>query len=136
VMSADRDVTRGSIGIEFNARPDPALARVYGVNSGVTVANVRPGGPADQAGLKVGDTIIKVNGKKVTNGNGLVAEISDLPPGSKTQVAFVRNGKEQETAVTIADRAKLFSDRLGDEENAGEEEKPVESKLGMTVKNI
>src|SRR5579859_4646027 len=45
-------VSRGSIGVEFNAQPNPALAQVYG--TGVVVANVRPGGPADQAGIREG----------------------------------------------------------------------------------
>src|SRR5204863_8960981 len=61
LISPEHRVTRGSIGIEFNAIPNPAVARVYGVNDGVTVANVRPGSPADQAGLKVGDTITGID---------------------------------------------------------------------------
>src|SRR4051812_1438641 len=127
---------RGSIGIEFNAQPSPAIARVYGVNSGVIVANVRPGGPADQAGLKTGDAVIAVNGKKVGNGNELVNEISNLAPGSKAKITYMRNGKEAETSVTIADRAKLFSDRLGTDEDTNDQEQPTESKLGITVKPL
>src|SRR6201993_3157477 len=56
-------VQRGSIGIEFNAQANPAIARVYGVESGITVSSVVAGSPADRAGLKVGDTIISVDGK-------------------------------------------------------------------------
>jgi len=36
--------------------PNPAIAHIYG--SGVTVQNVTSGSPAEEAGLKVGDTII------------------------------------------------------------------------------
>jgi len=129
-------VTRGSIGIEFNAQPSPAIARVYGVNSGVIVANVRPGGPADQAGLKTGDAITEVNSKKVANGNELVNEISNISPGTKAKISYLRNGKAGETAVTIADRAKLFSDRLGDEEDNSDQGQPTESKLGVTVRPL
>ena len=136
LIGPEHKVTRGSIGIEFNAQPSPAIARVYGVNSGVIVANVRPGGPADQAGLKTGDAVIAVNGKKVGNGNELVNEISNLAPGSKAKIAYLRNGKEAETSVTIADRAKLFSDRLGTDEDTNDQEQPTESKLGITVKPL
>jgi serine protease Do len=136
LIGPDHKVTRGSIGIEFNAQPSPAIARVYGVNSGVIVANVRPGGPADQAGLKTGDAIAEVNGKKVANGNELVNEISSLSPGTKAKVAYLRNGKPGETTVTIADRAKLFSDRLGDEDDTGDASQPTESKLGITVRPL
>src|SRR3954463_4661296 len=136
LISPEHKVTRGSIGIEFNAQPSPAIARVYGVNSGVIVANVRPGGPADQAGLKTGDAVIAVNGKKVSNGNELVNEISNIAPGTKAKIAYLRNGKPGETSVTIADRAKLFSDRLGDDQDNTDQEQPTESKLGITVKPL
>src|SRR5437868_6873319 len=136
LIGPEHKVTRGSIGIEFNAQPSPAIARVYGVNSGVIVANVRPGGPADQAGLKTGDAITEVNGKKVSNGNELVSEISTITPGTKAKISYLRNGKPGEANVTIADRAKLFSDRLGDDEDNTDTEQPTESKLGITVRPL
>jgi len=57
-------------------------------------------------------------------------------PGTKVSLGFVRNGKKQEASVTVADRAKLFAARLGDEEENGEEETPKESKLGLTVRAV
>src|SRR5213596_2078097 len=62
-------VQRGSIGIEFNAQENPAISRVYGVQSGITVSSVVSGSPADRAGLKVGDTIVSVDGKPIKNGD-------------------------------------------------------------------
>ena len=41
----------------------------------MTVSSVVPGSPADQAGLKVGDTITTVDGQKVSKGSELVADI-------------------------------------------------------------
>jgi serine protease Do len=38
--------------------------------------------------------------------------------------------------VTIADRAKLFASRLGEEEGGSEEEQPQETKLGLTVRSV
>ena len=127
-------VSRGSIGIEFAAEPDPALARVYG--TGVTVANVTAGSPAEQAGLRIGDTITSVDGKDLKTGDDLVADIAARKPGSKAKLAFVRNGKKQETTVTIADRSKLFASRLGEEDENDSEEAPRASKFGVTVRNI
>ncbi|MBV8050560.1 MAG: trypsin-like peptidase domain-containing protein, partial [Acidobacteriaceae bacterium] len=63
LISPDHRVSRGSIGIEFPAQENPAIARVYGAGNGVTIANVIPGTPAEAAGLKVGDTITTVDGK-------------------------------------------------------------------------
>ena len=85
LISPDHKVMRGSIGVQFNAVPNPAVARVYGVNSGVTIASVTPNGPAEKAGLKTGDTIVSVNGKPMKNGDELVAEISALKPGTHRQ---------------------------------------------------
>ena len=136
LIGPDHKVARGSIGVEFNAVPNPAVARVYGVTSGVTIASVTPNGPAEKAGLKTGDTIVSVNGKQVKTGDELVAEISSLKPGNDAKLGYVRNGKESTANVTIADRSKLFASRLGDQEEGGEEAKPKESKFGITVRGI
>ena len=112
LIGPDHKVARGSIGIEFNAQPSPAIQRVYGVGTGVTISNVIAGSPAEQAGLKVGDTIIAVDGKEVKSGDELVAEIAGRKPGSKAKVGYVRNGKKDETTVTVAERSKLFASRL------------------------
>jgi serine protease Do len=136
LISPDHRVSRGSIGIMFNAQENPAIARVYGAGSGVTISAVTAGSPADQAGLKVGDTIASVDGKSVKNGDELVSDIASRKPGSKVTVGFVRNGKKQEAAVTVADRAKLFAARLGDEDETGEEAGPKASKLGLSVRAL
>src|SRR5580700_4371917 len=134
LIGPDHRVARGSIGIEFSAQPNPAIAHIYG--SGVTVSNVVSGTPADEAGLKIGDTITSVDGKDVKSGDDLVADIAARKPGSKAKVAFVRNGKKEDAMVTIADRSKLFASRLGEEDENQSEDTPKESKLGVTVRSI
>jgi serine protease Do len=94
------------------------------------------GSPADQAGLKVGDTITAIDGKKVMKGAELVGDIASRKPGSKANLGFLRNGKSQETTVTIADRAKLFAGRLGDEQENDDESTPKQSKFGVTVRKV
>jgi len=94
------------------------------------------GSPAEQAGLKVGDTIVSVDGKAIKNGDDLVADIASRKPGTKVDLGFVRNGKKQDANVTIADRAKLFAARLGEDEEGGEEAAPKASKLGLTVRPV
>jgi serine protease Do len=120
----------------FDALENPAIARVYGAGSGVTISSVVAGSPADQAGLKVGDTITTIDGKKVSKGDELVGEIAGRKPGAKVKIAFLRSGKPQETTVTIADRAKLFAARLGEEQEGGDENSPKASKFGVTVRTL
>jgi len=136
LISPEHRVSRGSIGIMFNAQENPAIARVYGTGSGITISDVTAGSPAEQAGLKVGDTIVSVDGKPVKNGDELVSDIASRKPGSKVSIGFIRNGKKQDANVTVADRAKLFAARLGDEEEGGPEAGPKESKLGLSVRSL
>src|SRR6204780_5017540 len=136
LIGPEHKVTRGSIGIMFDAVENPAITRVYGTGTGVTVPSVVPGSPADQAGLKVGDTITVVDGKKVTKGSELVADIAARKPGSKVELGFLRNGKQQNTSVTIADRAKLFAARLNEDDSGNDESTPKQNKFGVTVRKL
>src|SRR5271157_4977747 len=137
LIAPEHRVARGSIGIMFNAQENPAISRVYGAGAGgVTVSAVTAGSPAEQAGLKVGDTIVSVDGKPVKNGDELVSDIASRKPGTKVNLGFVRNGKKQDATVTVTDRAKLFAARLGDDDESGEEAAPKESKLGLTVRAV
>ncbi len=132
----DHRVSRGSIGIQFDAVENPAIARVYGAGAGVTIASVVAGSPADQAGMKVGDTITSVDGRKITKGNDLVADIASRKPGSKVVLGFLRNGKAQDATVTIADRAKLFAARLGEDQENDDSNTPKQSKFGVSVRKV
>jgi serine protease Do len=136
VLNPEHRVQRGSIGIEFNAQENPAISRVYGVQSGITISSVVAGSPADRAGLKVGDTIVSVDGKPVKDGDELVADIAGRKPGQKVALGYVRNGKKEEAPVTVADRAKLFASRLGEEDEGSEASAPKQSKLGITVHSL
>ncbi len=132
----EHKVSRGSIGIMFDQVENPAITRVYGTGTGITISSVVPGSPADQAGLKIGDTITSVDGQKVAKGNDLVADIASRKPGSKVALGFVRNGKAQDATVTIADRAKLFAARLGEDEGNEDESTPKQSRFGITVRTV
>ena len=136
LIGPEHKVSRGSIGVEFQAQPNPAVARVYGGGGGVTLSNVISGSPAAAAGLKVGDTITSIDGKTITSGDELVNEISGRKPGTKASLGFVRNGKKDSTTVTIGSRSKLFGSRLGLEDESGEQAEPQESKLGVTVDTV
>jgi serine protease Do len=136
LIGPEHRVSRGSIGVQFTAQENPAIARVYGVQSGVTVSSVVAGSPAEQAGLKVGDTIVAIDGKDVKDGDALVADIASRKPGSKARIGFVRNSKKQEATVTIADRSKLFASRLGEDEEGNDQNQPTPSKFGATVRSL
>lgn len=139
LISPDHKVVRGSIGVEFQAVQNPAVLRQYGNGeNGVVISNIASGGPADQAGLKVGDSIVSVDGKPVKNGDALVADIAARKPGTKASVGYVREGKQGTTTITIGSRSQIWAARLNPEgEEGGVEAQPqAESKLGVTVQNV
>ena len=134
LIGPDHRVSRGSIGVTFQATPNPAVARVYGGGAGVTLSDVVKGSPAAQAGLQVGDTITTIDGKKINSGDELVNDISGRKPGSKIQVGYLRNGKTANATVTVGNRSKLFGSQLGLEDEQSEAAAPNETnKLGVSV---
>jgi putative serine protease PepD len=79
---------------------------------GALIGEITPGGPADHAGLRAadsltgagGDLIVAINGKSVTGPDDLSSVISDLKPGDKATVSYVRDGQRETTQVTLAER--------------------------------
>ena len=136
LIGPDHKVTRGSIGIQFQAAQSSAVGRMYGfANGGVIVGSVVPNGPAAKAGLQPQDAIVSIDGTPIKDGDGLVAIISEKHPGSTVKLGYLRNGKQETATVGIADRAKLFAD-LGnapDDSNTPEESDAGQSKLGIVV---
>lgn len=86
-------VKRSKIGVIIQPLT-PDLAEHFGVNEGALVSNVQPGGPADKAGIKAGDIIVEVNGKKVEDIQSLQNLIMKNPPGTKIRLKVIREGKE------------------------------------------
>jgi serine protease Do len=129
-------VSRGSIGVSFNATT-PAVARMYGAkNGGVIISDVLPDLPAAKAGLQTGDTITAVNGKAVKNGDELVSIISAVRPGNKVDITYLRNGQQKDASVGIVDRNKLNADRTEEAEDVNDSREPAPTKLGITVHSL
>jgi len=70
-------------------------------NSGVLIREVRSGTPADKAGLKAGDVIIKVDGKPVGALSELRDQLRDKGDGKTVNLGVLRKGSEMTVPVTI-----------------------------------
>lgn len=82
---------------------DQDLAKSFGLPQpmGALVAQVQKGSPADKAGLKPGDVIIKFNGQDIYRSEDLPMIVGSLPAGSKATMTVVRDGKHKTLDVTL-----------------------------------
>jgi serine protease Do len=98
-------VRRGDVGA-IAQTITPALAAGLGLARtwGAILSDVRPGGPADQAGLHAGDLVIELDGKVIENGRQLDVNLYRRPPGSVVQFHIERAGNRRTTPVTVAER--------------------------------
>lgn len=100
-----KEVQRGFTGMEVKDI-DADLAKKLNINNnlGVYVSSVLAEGPADNAGMRAGDIIIKVNGRDIDSKSIFDEHIEYLRPGEKAKMTIVRNGKEMEFAVSLLNR--------------------------------
>jgi hypothetical protein len=71
--------------------------------TGVLLSGVRPGGPAEKAGLKRGDVVIKIGNRAVNSVEDLMFILGSSKPGQKTSVVVLREGKEKKVDVTFGE---------------------------------
>lgn len=72
--------------------------------AGVVIGDVQPNSPADRAGLKPGDQIVKVGNHNVNNFDALARFLSREKPGQKVNVSVMRDGQEKQLTVTLGTR--------------------------------
>ncbi len=139
LIGPDHRVTRGSIGITFQAAQSSAVSRMYGfANGGVIVSSVTPNGGAAKAGVKPGDVILSIDGRNIKDGDDLIADISARKIGSGVKLGFLRDGKQNSASVPIGDRAKTYAEVAGEsDDNAPPQESDAgQAKLGITVSAV
>ena len=96
-------VSRGRLGVQIgDVSKDVAESLGLGKARGAEVSLVEPGGPADKAGIKVGDLILKFNGTAIERSADLPRLVGAAAIGSRAVVTVWRKGAQQDITVAIA----------------------------------
>jgi S1-C subfamily serine protease len=96
-------VERGVLGATGLVNITPTIAQELNlaVESGVGVGSVEGGSPADKAGLKRGDIIVRAAGQDIANSGDLLRVLTEHRSGEKVTVEYYRGGERKQTEVTL-----------------------------------
>ena len=96
------ETRRGWLGVRIQ-NVDDAIAESLGLATphGALVAGIDPKGPAEPAGLKAGDVIVRFNGKDVKDSRDLPKIVAGTPVGTDVEVIIMRGGKEVAKTVKL-----------------------------------
>ena len=126
-------VSRGQIGVQIqNIDADKAKALGMPNASGALVAVIRPGSPADKAGLQVGDVIVAFNGQPVDMSADLPPMVASSRPGSDATMKIMRSGKSMTLDVKIGEMPR-DQNALASAPGVGPSDSDA---LGLTVEAI
>lgn len=131
-LKSNKKVTRGWIGVTIQD-VDANTAKALGLPQpeGALIGSVMPGEPAEKGGMKDGDVVLEVNGKKVEDSSALLRAIATETPGSKVHVVVWRDNAKKELTINLGERN---SQKISGEEGAGEKSAP--GALGLSVRPL
>jgi len=120
-------VTRGYLGVLIQ-KVTPDIAESLGMEKGygALVANVSKDGPAEKAGVKVGDVIVEFDGKEIKDSGDLPIIVARTPVDKKVRMKVLRDKKEVLLNVAVGE--------LKEEEVAATV--PEKGELGLTVQRL
>jgi serine protease Do len=131
-------ISRGLIGV-VPQDITPALAQAFNLpdENGALVGSVKPNMPAEKAGIKSGDVIVGFNGKKVTDANDLILQVSDCAPGSTATVDLIQDGHPKTISVVLAENHQLdVGSNDGNNSNAAADNSKTDALDGVTVEDL
>jgi len=125
-------ITRGQLGVMIQP-VTKELAQQFGLTeaTGALVANVTKDSPADKAGIKVGDVILRYDGHAVTDSRELRNAVAATAPGTKVPIELQRSGSTKTVTATIG---KLEGETAEATESAADGSQLA--KLGLTVQTL
>ena len=136
-LKATGHVVRGRIGVIIQPITSD-LAKDFGLKEvqGALVTDINADGPAQRAGIKVGDVIIGFNDQKIENSSDLPRLVAATAPGTKATITVWRNAKTRELPVVIEAMPTSTQGKLADASGRGKHPTDRLSYSGLTVRDV
>lgn len=98
-------VTRGYLGVIIQDITEE-MVKHFGLISdeGALISDILPGSPADKAGIKVGDVVIKFDEKKITSADALRKTVANTTPDKKVKITIIRDREEKTLDIVTGER--------------------------------
>ncbi|AGW14053.1 DegQ family serine endoprotease [Megalodesulfovibrio gigas] len=134
-LQSGKAVRRGWLGVTIQD-VDENTAKALGLDdtAGALVANVMPGEPADKAGLKAGDVILKINDDAVVGTADLLRRIAQVQPGKSATLTIWTDGKTRDVRVTVGERSKDKLAQMDEDGTTPDGSEATESALGLSLR--
>ncbi|QLI80215.1 DegQ family serine endoprotease [Chitinibacter fontanus] len=133
-LKSSGKVTRGRIGVSIQDVSED-LAKSFGLAkaTGALLSSVEKDGPAEKAGLRAGDILLKFNGQPINSSGELPRIVSAVKPGSKVPVQVWRDKAARDVLITVgqleeSDKSTESREYKGKSDDAG--------KFGLTVQDL
>jgi serine protease Do len=125
-------VHHGYLGISMNdVTPDNAQFFNLPDATGAIVSQVTPDSPASRAGMKSGDVLRELNGRKIVDGRELQVAVSETAPGTTIDLGILRDGKPASIHITVGE---FHREKTEEASNTGASEQ--RGRLGLTVADL
>ncbi|MDQ1318491.1 MAG: serine protease Do [Candidatus Poribacteria bacterium] len=133
-LLSGKKIVRGWLGVVLQP-VDSDIAEKYGLKEKKGALILSVDGPAKDAGLKQGDLIIEYDGKVVSDSAHLSKMVAASKPDDKVKIKVIRDGKEKEFNVKLAERTKDAISKLrgSDEGNTSDSS---EEWMGMSAQEL
>jgi len=133
-------VTRGWLGVGVQPLT-PELAKAFGLEStrGALVSQVRPGGPADLAGIERGDVIVAYRGEEILELRSLPRAVSETGIGETIELELIRDGERRRVEARVGEQAEVRPAAVAPREAPGvgryglEVREPLPGESGVVV---
>jgi len=98
-------VSRGWMGVSVqDITEDMARSLQLKERRGAIISEVFKGDPAERAGIRAGDVVTEINGRKIKDTHDLLLSIASFHVGDKVSIKVIRDGREMTFQVTVVER--------------------------------